>query len=385
MKTEKKDIYDSPKAYEQSLDRLKKDISKENYEIIKRFLSASALGRTAKKGVSKKIAGVRARTKNLYLLKTIAKYLDSKNIVITKMNLSNMENLILAIQEDQIVKEKGGNYSDFTKVAMKKVLIQLLRFNLGQSSKKFDELTSWVEVIKPKKEIKFLKEEEVLKLMEHATDEEKAQISVLFDSGARAEEFLNLRYSDFEEIVEEENPYFRLTIRAEFSKTEGRTLSLAWGETYPVLKAYLIENPGSPEDIVFDLKYDALRMRLKRLGQKVLGKDLTAHTLRRSSATFFSGKGMAHGPLTKRYGWSITSQTPELYISKSGFEDKKFVQQMNSESIWGVKQNLQKVELENQKLKGDIAEFKSFFNEKVQEITQIVLQEHQNKIAAMQS
>ncbi len=51
-------------------------------------------------------------------------------------------------------------------------------------------------------------------------------MALLFDSGARAEEFLNIRYEDIE--IPEKDNFVRLTLKEEYSKTKGRVISLYW-------------------------------------------------------------------------------------------------------------------------------------------------------------
>jgi hypothetical protein len=56
-------------------------------------------------------------------------------------------------------------------------------------------------------------------------NEERFVIAVLFDSGARAEEFHNIRREDIQLPSGSDN-YVQITLKEEYSKTNGRTISL---------------------------------------------------------------------------------------------------------------------------------------------------------------
>jgi len=156
-------------------------------------------------------------------------------------------------------------------------------------------------------------------------------VAVLFDSGARAEEFHNIRLEDVN-LPEGEKASVKITLKEEYSKTQGRTISLFWHHSLAAVKEYLAERQAvslEPGDPIFEGNYAAAKKFLERLGRRVLKRRLHYHLFRHSSATYYADK-MNRQQLCKRYGWKFSSNMPDVYISRSGMEteqlDEKFTQ-----------------------------------------------------------
>jgi hypothetical protein len=96
----------------------------------------------------------------------------------------------------------------------------------------------------------------------------------LFDIGARAEEFINIRFEDVFTPSNSQN-YYRVALKEEYSKTLGRTVGLYWQYSSEALRDFLDERIkegiklGEP---VFNGTYDGARLFLSRLGIKVLNR-----------------------------------------------------------------------------------------------------------------
>jgi hypothetical protein len=180
----------------------------------------------------------------------------------------------------------------------------------------------------------------------------KVLIALLFDTGARIEEFLNIRIGDIVE-VKDNVPYYKLTIKNEYSKTNGRTIALTWKRTNELLREWL-ENHPKKDDLnaqLFPATYDSVRIFLKRLGDKVLGKSINPHLFRHSSATYYAGKGMDFFRLCKKFGWSFNSKQPHRYIDRSGIGDKKTIEEFKSENLGEITTELGKMKENNHLLK----------------------------------
>lgn len=245
--------------------------------------------------------------------------------------------------------EKGDKpYKEPVKLRIKYSLAVYLKWRLK------DKATPFVEVLKIKPTIKrksvdFLTEEEVTKLLNNCkSDEERFLIGILFDSGLRAEEFYNIRKEDIE--LPKDAKYYRIHIKTEYSKTQGRTISLAWHKSYDIMKAYLEKRAsegiraGEP---VFLMKYRTAREFLYRLGQRVLGRKLYFHLFRHSSATFYANK-INRQQLCIRYGWEFSSDMPDTYISRSGVDMKDIEEKAD---------NIERIQIkeENNRLKTEVA------------------------------
>ncbi len=104
-------------------------------------------------------------------------------------------------------------YRHRTQVDMRKLLRIFLRWRLGEA--KALPLTSWFDPHKQTRKPEFLTETEVERLYEAGSKpEQRFLIAVLFDSGARAEEFYNLRIEDVF-LPEERDNFVRLALKEE--------------------------------------------------------------------------------------------------------------------------------------------------------------------------
>lgn len=339
---EKIDIHDSENEYSKALIHLKKDVSKRNYELITSFLEASAIGKTARKNARKKQVGTRARMKNLFLLKTVAKFLNKD---LDKITIADMERLIQSLNENKLRKSNGEAYSEQTKSNLKITLIIFLRYYI-KDLVRFDELTSWIETSFKKKEIPALYEEDIKKLLSKCyTPQQRVLICFLFDAGCRIEEFLNVRMSDITE-VKDTIPYYKVTLREEFSKTSGRTIGLFWKPTTEAIRIYLEDHPNKNKlnEQFFPSTYDGVKKVLYKIGKRALGRSVNAHLFRHSSATFYSGQGFDYFQLCKRYGWSIGSRSPQTYIDKSGIKEREVAQKFIDANVKDLSMKLEVIE-----------------------------------------
>lgn len=165
-----------------------------------------------------------------------------------------------------------------------------------------------------KKEIRALTEEEIEKI-KHSIKRTKDRllIQLLLDTGLRAKELLSIRKSD----INIEKRY----IRVRNTKNGEERIVFFTEETKKLLEKY-IKNINDNER-VFNMTYNALYRKLKRLGKK-LGIDLRPHILRHTFATQAIRKGMplpvvqkllGHKDIrtTQVYTHLITEDLQEIY------------------------------------------------------------------------
>lgn len=237
-----------------------------------------------------------------------------------RVSQEDMERLILKFDEDKVLSARGKPFSDETRADYKKTIKKFWKWKDGNNTQ-YPDLVEWIDVTVKVKEIPALSRQEVERLVDAtASIRLKALIMVLFDSGARIEELLNVRLK--EEHVSWKPDLDCYTIRLEFSKTKPRTVSLPLASNH--LRAWLQVHPvkENPESQLFPIRYDAIRMSLYRLASRVLKKRVTPHILRHSSATYFANK-LNHYQLCNRYGWTMSSDQVNRYIDRAGILEEQ--------------------------------------------------------------
>ena len=293
-----------------------------------------------------------AQLKYLNVLKVALEWFDKP---IGKLTVKDVEQFERALSADSVTsRSRAHPYSHATKIGIRKGLKVFLKWRLGQA--KALKLAGWLDTRDKEKTPEFLTQQEVEQLYRKCrTAEQRYIIAVLFDSGARAEEFINIRFEDIQ-LPEGKTNFVKLTLREEFSKTKGRTISLYWRHSIEAIADYLKErNAGhsrhNPTDPVFDCKYDAMRMCLSRLGQQVLKRRLYPHLFRHSSATYYATK-LNRQELCYRYGWRFSSNMPDIYISRAGMENHELDIKFTKTEIGDLKDDFTKLQQET-KIKDD--------------------------------
>ncbi len=203
---------------------------------------------------------------------------------------------------------------------------------------------------------------------------ERYLIAVLFDTGARAEEFLNIRYEDVF-MPKESVPFVKMALKKEYSKTKGRTISLYWKHSLEAVRDYIRERKQEGikhSDPVFEGTYDQSRHFLRRLASRVLKKPVHFHLFRHSSATYYASK-LNRQQLCIRYGWTFSSDMPDVYIARAGVEDKDLDENMAGTEIEkirdGFEQERVQLKIKQENMENELKEFKVKLNTLVNTMT----------------
>lgn len=287
-----------------------------------KFLDELALGKV-NKGYK---VGDRRLMRYIDALKTPFEFFKKP---ISKLTVKDMEDFERAISSDKILSRKKKPFAHETKVGMRIMIRAYLKWKFKESPNRYHELTDWFDTRVPKRTVEYLSEEEVIKLLRGCKSiEEQFLIAVLFDSGARAEEFHNIRFEDVQ-MPNQETNYPRITIKSEYSKTEGRTIGLYWkysGDVFmECIKNRKDMEPVTSTDAIFNKNYESARVFLYRLGMKILKRPVHYHLFRHSSATYYATK-LNRQELCYRYGWKFSSDMPDTYISRAGIMEKQLDQ-----------------------------------------------------------
>ncbi|MFH1365584.1 MAG: site-specific integrase [archaeon] len=308
-------------------EKLKKDILK--------FIDELELGKVNR---GKKISEGR-RSKYLDLLKTPFEFWNKE---LEKVTNEDVEKFEKKLTKGEIKSIKKKEYSKSTQSDIKKAIKIFFRWKLGES--KSLELVGWLDTRNPMKTPDFLKEQEIEKLYKECkTKEQRYLIAVLFDAGARAEEFHNIRYEDVF-LPEGVNNYVKIALKEEYSKTKGRTINLFWRHSLEAVKDYLnqrIDEGIKSNEPVFNTSYDTARRFLYDIGKKILKKPIHYHLFRHSSATYYADK-MNRQQLCIRYGWAFSSNMPDIYISRMGLDEKELENKFTGTELTKLKDELEK-------------------------------------------
>jgi integrase len=303
-----------------------------------RFLDDLGLGKVNK---GKRISPAR-QLKYLHALRTPLEFFDKPT---PRLTLRDIENFERALVSGKLCNQFNGKpYAHSTQVDMRMLLKIFLRWRLG--SAKALSLTDWLDTRYRRKTPDFLKEAEIERLYKFCRNaQQRFLIAVLFDSGARAEEFLNIRFEDVY-LPEGKENFVKIALKEEYSKTLGRTVALFWKFSADAVRDYLAQRIAEgvkPDEPVFRGSYAATRKFLRRLGQRVLKRPVYCHLFRHSSATFYATE-LNRQELCRRYGWRFSSNMPDVYISRAGMESKNLDEKFTQIEMGKLKDDFTKME-----------------------------------------
>lgn len=315
------------------------NISSDDKKDLLKFLDELELGKVNK---GRKISESR-QTKYLDSLKMPLEFFKKST---NKITMKDVEAFEKALSSGTLKSRKGEPYSQATKVDIRRTLRIYLKWKLGET--KANKLTDWFDTRDVVRTPDYIKESDIRKLYKHCkSSEERFIIAVLFDTGARATEFHNIRYEDIH-LPEKGKNYVKITLKEEYSKTKGRTISLYWENSLEAIRDYIKEREAEgirSTDAVFKGTYDASRFFLMRLGKKILDRSIHYHLFRHSSATYYATK-LNRQQLCYRYGWAFSSNMPDVYISRSGMENQEVDEAMTQTELSDLKTKIQKQEQE---------------------------------------
>jgi integrase len=326
----------NPDKYYKALEKLRTGktslLVPENKELIIQFLHDAEIGRTILKGQKRKIKPGRLQRMLGLLLKMDQEWFKRP---FNEVSEEDMNNFILNLERGIIRSSKGNPYTWETQSTIKKFIRKYYKYLLGEKEI-YPRLVQFIDTSTRMLEIKSLSKQENDKLIENSSKlVYRFILAVLYDSGARIEEFYNIKRSD----LNKENGIYKVRIR--ISKTKPRTINLP---LYPkIIGEYLEANGFKEEDFLCTINYGTLRKYMNRMGKQFLRKSISPHTFRHGSATYYANH-LNRYQLSYRYGWSASSKMPDRYIDMNGLLDDETVTKIAGE-------NFVKVDNENKELK----------------------------------
>jgi len=325
-----------PDKYYKALEKLRTEkiylLVPKNKELILQFLRDAEIGRTILKGQKRKIKPGRLQRMLGLLLKMDREWLKKP---FNEVSEDDMNNFILNLERGIIKSSKGEPYTWETQSTIKKFIRKYYKYLLGEGEN-YPRLVQFIDTSTRMLEVKGISKQENDKLIENSSKLiYRFILAVLYDSGARIEEFYNIKKSD----LIRENGIYKVRIR--ISKTKPRTINIP---LYPkIIEEYLEFNNFKEEDFLCTINYGTLRKHLNRIGKQFLKKSISPHTFRHGSATYYANY-LNRYQISYRYGWSASSKMPDRYIDMNGLIDDETVTKIAGE-------NFIKTDNENKELK----------------------------------
>lgn len=327
------------------------NVSDKDKKELKDFLKAYERGEITGR-VGTNISATIERT--LEYLKPCFIFINQKKTIsnLKKEDKTLIQDFVDALLKDKIKSKKEKPYSLKVKKFMLKTFIHYLKWKFPEEHFPLTKVLS-IKIHSKLPEPDFLTIQEMEKLFKACSkNSQRFLIAVLFSSGARAEEFYNIRYSDIT-FPKENETFIKLRIRNDTSKTKGRTISLYWNHCLESVREYIEErlNEGmKPENPVFNVSYNTARDWLYNLGKSVLGKNVHHHLFRSSCATWMSDKLQNKAEYCYFFGWTFSSPMPDIYISRKGINLNPIDEKFKATEIEEIKNQLEKEKFERNRI-----------------------------------
>jgi len=299
------DIHNARKDYKRTIVRVKNSqLSEKNKELILKFHEEC-------------ISNGLSIDRVLFYLNRLYKIAQFLNKDFNKATKEDIKDLVRKI-------ELNPNYSEWTKsnyrVSLKKFYQWLEGFEEG-----YPDRVKWIKTgIKKNREklTNLPTEEDFKRLTEGACNvRDKALISVLYESGCRIGEFLNLRLKD----VEFDDYGAVILVKGKTGPRRIRLISSVprlsvWIEHHPRKhdpQAPLWVNIGTTNHNQA-MMYTTIRKLLKQVAEQIgLKKPVNPHVFRKARATHLASK-LTEAQMCEYFGWIQGSDMPSTYVHLSG-------------------------------------------------------------------
>jgi integrase len=305
---EKLDIHNVQENFDYYMKRLDKSkMSVHQIKQIKRFVTEAQIGKNSTTRVGK-----HRLVANLASFFRLHEYFKKD---FDKLTDKEVEKFYQDIEANRIKKKNGDPYKNGSKDELIRNLKRYLKWALDTNV--YQKKAGWLKEYEDVPELPAITMKEAEKLakgMKFLRD--RALTMFLADSGCRIEEALNLKISQIEKKTKDDGDEFYI-VDVKVSKTLPRRISVPIASA--ILTEWLAEHPAilDKEAYLFPVTYDGYRKTLRQTGKKILGRVITPHLLRHSSATHYCKVINNPYKFCYRYGWTMGSRMSRRYIDRT--------------------------------------------------------------------
>lgn len=314
-KNGKRWLQDHEEKYDKKIEEYAKTSESPNRYKILEYLEDMAVGDSSKKAERREVSKSR-RLRILQIMTSFDGWMDYKKF--EEITTYDMKAFVRRLKDDVIISPYNNTiYADTTKATIKKVIRKFWKWLKGKNIV-YPAEVDWMDTREPTVTKDCYKEEEMKLLLENIHAKQmKVLVKLLFDGGFRISELANVRIKDIIHPTPEQR-WFTINVRAEIAKRyKPRQVALFY--VNQDLKSYLENHhpePNNPKAFLFNYSYQYIRNFLHKKGKKVLGKSITPHGIRRTSATFWAPRIKSYQAYCYRFGWSLSSRVPDIYFNR---------------------------------------------------------------------
>ncbi|MDP7467369.1 MAG: site-specific integrase [Candidatus Woesearchaeota archaeon] len=345
------DIAGFDKLYGKALKRLKTEKWKhpENKRLVQTYLKECQLGRVKSGNSYKHIQAI-----TLYRSLGIIRLASEKwvNKEFDQAKPQDWNRFYERMETDKILNAQSNPYKQGARAKIYKTIRKFLKWRYGRGKELPEYCENWVvaEGIPTMDTVITKQQLDIVVKRAKTIHKNITAVVMLWDGGFRIKELCSLRWQDIKWL--EDKNRFQVHVRAETTKTQKeRHVSLNYSTDYlRALKHKALQQEGyRPDQRIFDQTIQSLARSIKLAFLSCLNIDISPHTLRHSSCTYYAEILKNDKKFCYRYWGVAFSKEANRYIHMK--DDLSSIDEVNEYDNSSLKTELQKTKLELQELR----------------------------------